>query len=1103
VNGNVIETKTLFPTRNYAVFSGTFTEPGQTAFEFDLTGLTITDGILVISSIAVPTPETLYETHSEPGRGFQNTGSWQNKYFMADYHRCTPEPDCFDGQIKIGPFEHYPGSPDYTGYTTWIDDNTQYVETSYSKIINEYPEQPDYNLNTTSWIQITDTLGSGTTSATIPAADFVQGVNTLYFQENNTYPTKFDWTLYINQGITPEEYITGYTHDTYGNTTSITNAEGHTTTFEYSADYHHAYLTSRTDMVDGQEISVSTTYDFTTGNQTSRTCACGSTTDYEYDSLGRLTRVIYPLVLGEQERAEYKICYNDTTNTVTLYNETDEKTVRYYDGLGRMIKEEIYKETVWAQWLYEYNYLGKPSVMTDPLSRQYRYEYDSKGRATKFVNPDHTFRTTTYDDETNTATVKDENLHTKEYTLSWTGDLLSVKEYHDTGYYLTEYTYDETGNLVQMRDPEQHVTTYMYDSIFGITAVLYPDSTEKNFFYDNTGNMIEMIDQNGNHITYTYDAVSRLTHINYGDTSVSFTYDPAGNKTSVITPDTTTYYGYDARNRLLQTSLVIDGTSYSTEYQYDPAGNITQITYPDGTVLQYTYSFKDQIESIQGYASFSYLPDGTLETTLYMNGVTTDYTYHVRGTMHTIHAYTGADLLELTYEYDPAGNITQIENNYFTALQEWVTWSEVYTYDTLDRLVSAANGFGSISYAYDSKKRVSVDRNGENTPYTYGYDLLLSAGEHTFTYDSNGNTLTKSAASEWVYHYNTANQLTRVDRDNEMYGQYTYDGNNKRVKKTEWSENLQDYVTTTYIYSGSTVIYEESTMGTARHVYGPSGRIAKITTVNGETHTFYCTGDHLGSVRLVTDENGTPLTSVTYYPFGEPHQYSGEREPYLFTGKERDETGLYYFNARYYDPETGRFLTRDPYTFQPDDPRILNGTAGTWQQWLMNPQRFDRFSYAGSNPLKNKDPTGLSFDYYDPECRNLLVGDSGDSSQEEPHGEEPEKDDDGYDSRQEECQDCDCMEREDIKALRSLKNKLYAGEIGIAIAYGLLCALIAAVICLEAPPLEIGCITVSGVACAVYFGWVTHTSMEDTIDDIDWAMKKLGCDCATYCDSWG
>jgi len=98
-------TKTLFPTRDYVVFSGTFDENNQTTFNFDLTGLTVTNGILVISSIAVPTQETLHETHSEIGNGWLNSGNWDEENFMADYLRCVtePEPECWDGEIEIGP----------------------------------------------------------------------------------------------------------------------------------------------------------------------------------------------------------------------------------------------------------------------------------------------------------------------------------------------------------------------------------------------------------------------------------------------------------------------------------------------------------------------------------------------------------------------------------------------------------------------------------------------------------------------------------------------------------------------------------------------------------------------------------------------------------------------------------------------------------------------------------------------------------------------------------------------------------------------------------------------------------------------------------------
>ena len=429
-------------------------------------------------------------------------------------------------------------------------------------------------------------------------------------------------------------------------------------------------------------------------------------------------------------------------------------------------------------------------MITDPLSRSYQYEYDSLGRVTKVTNPDQSFRTLEYDDVTNTVTIRDENFHKRAYTLSWTGNLLSVKEYNGSNYYLTEYTYDQEGNLIKMIDPEQNVTNFVYDSVFGITAVLYPDLTEQHFIYDSVGNLAEKIDLNGNHIMYEYDAVSRLRQVNYGDTSVSFTYDPAGYRTSMVTPDVSASYSYDARNRLTQVTYFIDGEAYDIRYSYDPTSNVIGITYPDNTVVQYTYSLKDQLESIENFSTFTYYPNGGLQQILLSNGVTTDFQYDLRGRVQNIHAYKDADLLDLTYSYDPAGNVTQIENDFLTASQEWTTSSEVYLYDDLDRLISASNGFGTISYTYDSKKRLSVTENGHTTPYVYDYDLLLSAGQQTFTYDSNGNTLTRSSESQWEYSYDNANRLTQVNKDSQIFGQYTYDGDNRRVKRTEWFSGL-------------------------------------------------------------------------------------------------------------------------------------------------------------------------------------------------------------------------------------------------------------------------------------------------------------------------
>jgi RHS repeat-associated protein len=103
--------------------------------------------------------------------------------------------------------------------------------------------------------------------------------------------------------------------------------------------------------------------------------------------------------------------------------------------------------------------------------------------------------------------------------------------------------------------------------------------------------------------------------------------------------------------------------------------------------------------------------------------------------------------------------------------------------------------------------------------------------------------------------------------------------------------------------------------------------------------------DALGSVRAVTNQSGAVVRTHDYRPFGEGENPAAGSEPTRFTSKERDaESGLDYFGARYYASRTGRFTTVDP----------LMGT----ELALVDPQRWNRYSYVGNRPTRLLDPDG-------------------------------------------------------------------------------------------------------------------------------------------------
>lgn len=139
-----------------------------------------------------------------------------------------------------------------------------------------------------------------------------------------------------------------------------------------------------------------------------------------------------------------------------------------------------------------------------------------------------------------------------------------------------------------------------------------------------------------------------------------------------------------------------------------------------------------------------------------------------------------------------------------------------------------------------------------------------------------------------------------------------------------------------------------------------------VTLPDGTTareRTTYFLTDHLGSTDVEIDENGNVLERSDYLPFGSDRlriaEGASSDDDYGFTGREKDdETGLYYYGARYYDPLLGRFVSSDPALDWIGQEDFEEKAERSLKEYLSDPQNLNAYTYALNNPVKHTDPEG-------------------------------------------------------------------------------------------------------------------------------------------------
>ena len=415
------------------------------------------------------------------------------------------------------------------------------------------------------------------------------------------------------------------------------------------------------------------------------------------------------------------------------------------------------------------------------------------------------------------------------------------------------------------------------------------------------------------------------------------------------------YTSFDALGRVTASAQTSAGQVYPFAYSYNLADSLVAEAYPSGRVIATSYDAANRPVQVAGtmagaqtvyLSGMSYAAHGAPAGYQYGNALTRQAKYNVRlqpsSTIDMVNNNLANQLLALYWNWgttDNNGNLQSISRyNGGPGYSSFLQFNQSFSYDGVNRLTGASDSGGwSRAFQYDQYGNMWLASNAGvplagNTPTSNVYtgSNQISGGSYDgagYQTAVNGNTLVYDAENHMVSVTEPANLGGATET-------LAYDGAGHRVAKTMPSGQ------TVYVYDAFDQLAAE---------YSTVVPSAQPCT------TCYLSMDHLGSTRLVTDANANVVTRHDFLPFGEelPPGYAGRNGQWApggdnvdqkFTGQVRDqETGLDYFNARYFGAALGRFTSPDP------------GNAGADPS---NPQTWNAYAYALNNPLVTVDPSG-------------------------------------------------------------------------------------------------------------------------------------------------
>ena len=691
-------------------------------------------------------------------------------------------------------------------------------------------------------------------------------------------------------------------------------------------------------------------------------------TDYDYD---RLNRVI------EERRSGIRVIkntYSEIGDLIGLEDANGNTTAMEYNQRHEMIVESRPEIAISH---YSYDAMGDELNMTDPEGRLMSTTYDLRQRKINHTNGEGETTTYTYDLNNKQTQKTRPEQNTWQYSHDELNRLIQITDAQNA---ISQHTWDRQNNQLSHTDANGNQTQYEYDVLNRRSVMHYPSTIGQalaicTYTYDPNNNLKVETDANGQIQSHQYDALNRLTNTTYTNpstsvnrdlTSVAMQYDGNNNETQV----TETYKGdtvpnevridqrrYDDFDRLFNRT---DSFNKALQYRYDLNGNRTGLTDSDGILTSYTFDGLNRTATVRtnGTTAYQYDRSSLLKTIAYPNNTQASYHYDQAKRILEIHnQQNNATVSKYQYSYDENGNRTeQLEEN--GAAEQQTT----YQYDNNDRLTNVhydINGATDTqtTYTYDaaynrtSEIEIQTDlvtqtsTQTKNKTHHYNQrnqltdieDHLDDQNNVSYQFDQNGNQTQKTKNTETTdYIYDIRDHLRQVKIGGSTVGQFLYDYDGLRIEK------LGERGAERSTYDDQAILqqYDENNTTRAKFDYGPNRLLSLNTT--GEPTQFYLT-DAIRSVVNLTNDQGAVQARYQYDAWGQKRNEVGTSyNRFSFTGYEEDrETNLQYAKARYYDPDTGRFLGED-----------------AWEGDTQIAPSLHKYLYAFQNPTVWVDPTG-------------------------------------------------------------------------------------------------------------------------------------------------